>query len=61
MSLQSSEDEVSVRKVLYDAVILVDYSLLNLDKLAHLPAKRVKSLAISRLLVTYEATELFRY
>ncbi|PSS20820.1 hypothetical protein CEY00_Acc09860 [Actinidia chinensis var. chinensis] len=59
-SLLSSEDEVSVRKVLYDAVILVDYSFLNLDKLTHLPAKRVKSLAISRLLVTYEATELFR-
>lgn len=59
-SLLSSEDEVSLRKVMYDAVILAEYSFLNLDKLVDLPAKRVRSLAIARVLVIHEATELFR-
>ncbi|XP_058206654.1 uncharacterized protein LOC131320090 [Rhododendron vialii] len=59
-SLLSSEDEVSVRKVIYDAVILAEYSFLNLNKLVDLPAKRVTNLAIARVLVTHEATELFR-
>lgn len=46
---------------MYDAVILAEYSFLNLDKLVDLPAKRVRSLAIARVLVIHEATELFRY
>ncbi|XP_062090985.1 uncharacterized protein LOC133797180 [Humulus lupulus] len=58
--LPNSKDEVLLRQVLYDAVILADYSFLNPEKLIHLPADRVKSLALARLIVTCEAVEFFR-
>ncbi|KAI8021793.1 hypothetical protein LOK49_LG03G01243 [Camellia lanceoleosa] len=60
ISLLSSEDELSLRKLLYDAVILVEYSFLNPDKVIHVLAKHIKSLAITRVVVTHKATELFR-
>ncbi|KAL6956326.1 hypothetical protein U1Q18_050051 [Sarracenia purpurea var. burkii] len=59
-NLLSSEDEVILRNVLFDAVILVDYSFLDPDKLIHLPNKRLNSLSIARVLLTHEATEFFR-
>ncbi|XAR53421.1 hypothetical protein NMG60_11021966 [Bertholletia excelsa] len=59
-SLLSYEDEIYLKKILYDAVILVDYSFLSPDKMVDLPAKRIKGLAIARVLVSHEATELFR-
>lgn len=59
--MQSSGDEVLLRKVLYDAVILVDYSFLNPERTTHLPADEVRNLAIARLIVTHEAIEYFRY
>lgn len=58
-ALQSSEDEIILRKVLYDVVILPEYSFLKPDRVAHQPSKQ--SLAIARLMVTYEATEIYRY
>uniref|UniRef100_A0A803P2X1 Uncharacterized protein n=1 Tax=Cannabis sativa TaxID=3483 RepID=A0A803P2X1_CANSA len=58
--LSNSKDEVLLRQVLYDAVILADYSFLNPEKIIHLPADRVKSLALARLIVTCEAVEFFR-
>lgn len=61
ISLQDSKDEVLLRKVLYDAVILVEYSLLNPERIIHLPADRMKSLSLTRLMVTHEAIELLRY
>ncbi|KAK1354860.1 DNA ligase 4 [Heracleum sosnowskyi] len=57
-SLLSSEDEIIMRKVLYDVVILPEYSFLKPDRLTHQPVKQ--SLTIARLMVTYEATETYR-
>lgn len=50
-----------LRKVLYDAVILVEYSFLIPERTIHLPADRVRSLAMARLLVIHEAVVYFRY
>lgn len=61
ISLQNPEYEIFLRKVLYDAVILVEYSFLNLERAARLPTKHVKTLTIARLMVTHQAIELFRY
>lgn len=58
--LSSSGDEVLLRKLLYDAVILVDYSFLNPERTIDLPADQVRSLAMARLIVTHEAVEYFR-
>ncbi|KAA8534871.1 hypothetical protein F0562_029913 [Nyssa sinensis] len=60
ISLLNAEDETFLRKVLYDAVILVDYSFIHPERLVHLPAKDVKSLTMNRLIVTHEAIELLR-
>ena len=59
--MQSSEDEALIRKVLYDAVILVDYSFLNPERTAYLPADRVRKLALAKLLVTHDGVLYFRY
>ncbi|KAK3004583.1 hypothetical protein RJ639_018544 [Escallonia herrerae] len=59
-SLLNSEDASFLRQVLFDAVILVDYSFLSLEKVAHLPSKTLKGLAVARLMVAYEAIELAR-
>lgn len=60
MSLLSSEDESFLRKLLYDVVILPDYSFLDLEKVGHLPNNHIKNNILSRLMVTHEAIELFR-
>lgn len=57
-SLLSSEDEIILRKVLYDVVILPEYSFLKPDRVTHQPVKQ--SLAMARLMVTHEATETYR-
>ncbi|XP_044472190.1 uncharacterized protein LOC123200872 [Mangifera indica] len=58
--LQSSEDEVLLRKVLYDAIILVEYCFLNPERAVHLPTEQMKRLAMARLIVTQEAIESLR-
>ncbi|KAJ0030483.1 hypothetical protein Pint_13355 [Pistacia integerrima] len=60
-SLLTSEDEVLLRKALYDAVILVEYCFLNPERAVHLPAVRMKGLAMARLIITHEAIEFLRY
>ncbi|XP_010541031.1 PREDICTED: uncharacterized protein LOC104814609 [Tarenaya hassleriana] len=55
--LLDPEQEVSLRKILYDAVVLVDYSFLNINATASLETDQSKSLAISRLHLVYEAME----
>ncbi|KVI12199.1 uncharacterized protein LOC112505121 [Cynara cardunculus var. scolymus] len=60
MSLLSSEDESFLRKLIYDVVILPDYSFLNLEKVGHLSNNHVKNNILSRLMVTHEAIELSR-
>ncbi|KAK9208720.1 hypothetical protein WN944_001080 [Citrus x changshan-huyou] len=59
-SILSSNDEVLLRKVLYDAVILVEYSFLNPKRVVHLPAERIKSLSLTRLIAMQEAIEFSR-
>ncbi|XP_050270290.1 uncharacterized protein LOC126714263 [Quercus robur] len=59
-SLLRSEDEVLLRKVLYDAVILVEYSFLNTERVINVPTEHMKCLAMARLIITHEAVEFFR-
>ncbi|GAV68298.1 hypothetical protein CFOL_v3_11801 [Cephalotus follicularis] len=59
-SLLSSEDGLLLRKILYDTVILVEFLSYNPEKMVHIPAERMKSLAITRLIATYEAIEFYR-
>ncbi|CAN6699326.1 unnamed protein product [Malus baccata var. baccata] len=61
-SLLNSEGEVLLRKVLYDAIVLVEYSFLNPDpeRAIYVPAELMKSIAMERLIVAHEAVEYFR-
>ncbi|XP_010267020.1 PREDICTED: uncharacterized protein LOC104604409 [Nelumbo nucifera] len=56
-SILGTEDESFLRRVLYDVVVLVEYSFLNTDSGIHLPAFRMKTLAVARLLVANEAIQ----
>ncbi|XVE54117.1 hypothetical protein DITRI_Ditri03aG0055700 [Diplodiscus trichospermus] len=58
-ALLGPEDGVLLKNILYDAVILVEYSFLKSETVC-LPADCIKSIAITRLIVTLEAIELFR-
>ncbi|XWS26723.1 hypothetical protein CRYUN_Cryun26dG0054800 [Craigia yunnanensis] len=58
-ALLGPADGVLLRNILYDAVILVEYSFLK-SETVRLPADHVKSIAMTRLIVTLEAIELFR-
>ncbi|KAD3068450.1 hypothetical protein E3N88_36330 [Mikania micrantha] len=60
MSLLSSEDESFLRKVLYDVVVLPDFSFLRLEKVGHIPTSHIKDNVLARLMVTHEAIELLR-
>ncbi|PWA72713.1 hypothetical protein CTI12_AA267840 [Artemisia annua] len=60
MSLLSSDDELFLRKVLYDVVILPDYSFLHLEKLGHLSINHIKNNILARVMLTHEAIELSR-
>ncbi|GKA12863.1 SNF2 domain protein [Tanacetum coccineum] len=60
MSLLSSEDDLFLRKVIYDVVILPDYSFLHLEKLGHLSINHIKNNLLARVMVTHEAIELSR-
>lgn len=59
--MQSSADEISLRKVIYDAIILCEYPFLNPERAIHLPVDRLRSLDMARLIVTNEAIEYLRY
>lgn len=58
--VQGPEDGNLLRNILYDAVILVEYTF-HKSETVHLPNEHVKSIAMTRLVVTLEAIELFRY
>nr|XP_043618692.1 uncharacterized protein LOC122590560 [Erigeron canadensis] len=58
--LLNPDDESFLRKILYDVVILPDYSFLHLEKMGHLSVNHIKNNVLARLLVTHEAVELFR-
>ncbi|CAH9066218.1 unnamed protein product [Cuscuta europaea] len=59
-SLLSSEDEVLLRELLYDAVVLVDYSFLNPEQVTELPLVYVRGITMARLMVTSEAIKVYR-
>ncbi|XP_004287528.1 PREDICTED: uncharacterized protein LOC101312667 [Fragaria vesca subsp. vesca] len=59
-SLVSSEDEVLLRKVLYDVIILVEYSFLDPKKAIHITAEHMKIIAMRRLILAHEAVKYFR-
>lgn len=59
-SLLSSEDELLLRKVLYDAVILVDYEFLYPKRDSHLTTHNTMRLDMARLILIHEAIEFFR-
>ena len=58
--MQSSEDEVLLRKVLYDVIILVEYSFLDPKKAIHITAEHMKIIAMRRLILAHEAVKYFR-
>ncbi|XP_043810692.1 uncharacterized protein LOC122723221 [Manihot esculenta] len=58
--IHSSEDESFLRRILYDAAILVEYSFLSPEKAVNITANHVRDLAVKRLIITHEALELFR-
>ncbi|WJX30291.1 hypothetical protein P8452_18848 [Trifolium repens] len=53
-SILKPEDEILLKKVLFDVVLLVDYPFLYQN------ANCIKSLALTRLIITHEALEYFR-
>lgn len=55
MSVQKPEDEILLRTVLFDAVLLVEYPFLYQN------ATHIKNLTLTRLITTHEAVEYFRY
>ncbi|GMH18069.1 hypothetical protein Nepgr_019910 [Nepenthes gracilis] len=59
-TLLSSEDQLILRKVLYDVLILVEYSSLNTSTETQLSAEFLRSSAVMRLIITHEAIELSR-
>ncbi|KAL7586483.1 hypothetical protein Lser_V15G38875 [Lactuca serriola] len=59
-SLLSAEDDSFLRKLLYDVVILPDYSFLHIHKVNHLPINHIKNNILARIMVSHEAIELFR-
>ncbi|TYH60744.1 hypothetical protein ES332_D07G000300v1 [Gossypium tomentosum] len=58
-ALVGPEDGNLLKNILYDAVILVEYTFLK-SKTVHLSNEHVKGIAMTRLVVTLEAIELFR-
>ena len=59
--MQNSKDECLLQEVLYDSVLMVDYSFLKPQKGIHLPDERLKNLAITWLLVADNAIWFVRY
>ncbi|KAJ4958086.1 hypothetical protein NE237_025197 [Protea cynaroides] len=58
--LLNSEDGAFLRGVLYDVVILVEYSFLNPENGIHPSADRMRTLAITRLIVAHEAIRVVK-
>lgn len=50
-----------LRELLFDALILVDYSFLEPKRLTELPDMFVRGISMARLMITSEAIQLYRY
>lgn len=62
MALQNFEGEVLLRNILYDAVIMVDFSFLGTERvIQQLHADSLNSLAVKWLFVVDNAIRLVRY
>lgn len=59
--LQSSENEVLLRQMLYDVVILVDYTNLKPQMWTQLPGDCMEKIALTWLLVVDAAVQFARY
>ncbi|XP_051152427.1 uncharacterized protein LOC127266280 [Andrographis paniculata] len=59
-SLLNPERESGLRKILFDAVILVEYSFLSSESMSQLPKKLAKKVIFTKLMATHKAIELFR-
>ncbi|KAL6568884.1 hypothetical protein OROHE_003625 [Orobanche hederae] len=59
-SLVNLEHHDDLKKVLFDALLLVDYSFLSSDSLGQLPAKHAKHVMVTKLIANHEAIESFR-
>lgn len=57
---QNLERQDDLKKVLFDALLLVEYSFLNLESLGKLPAKHAKRVMVTKLIASHEAIESFR-
>lgn len=58
--LQNLKHQDDLKKVLFDALLLVEYSFLSPDSLGKLPAKHAKHLMVTKLITNHEAIESFR-
>ncbi|KAJ8766906.1 hypothetical protein K2173_011724 [Erythroxylum novogranatense] len=60
-SLLGSGEEVLLKTIMYDALLLAEYSFLSPNRAtADVPAGYERSLALTRLITTHEAIEFFR-
>lgn len=58
--MQNHEHHDDLRKVLLDALLLVEYSFLSSESLGRLPAKHAKQVIVIKLIAYHEAIESFR-
>lgn len=58
--MQNLEHEDDLKKVLFDALLLVEYSFLNPESLGKLPVKHAKRVMVTKLIANHEAIESFR-
>ncbi|KAK9131115.1 hypothetical protein Sjap_011602 [Stephania japonica] len=59
-SLLDSEDEISLRRIIYDALILVEYSILSSEGETQLGSYSMKYLVLTRVIVVHEAVQFVR-
>ncbi|KAK9101238.1 hypothetical protein Scep_024668 [Stephania cephalantha] len=59
-SLLDSEDEISLRRIIYDALILAEYSILSPEGEIQLGSYSMKYLALTRVIVVHEAIQFVR-
>nr|GMD01806.1 SNF2 domain protein [Ipomoea batatas] len=56
----TAEGEMFLRELLFDALILVDYTFLEPKRMTELPDMFVRGISMARLIVTTEAIQLYR-
>lgn len=59
-SLVNLEHQDDLKKVLFDSLLLVEYSFLNPESLGKLPTKHAKNVIVTKLIASHEAIESSR-